>query len=56
MKKIIISLFFFLFFISPALAVDEDNSIIDELTKVEKTEFNLNLESFESCSALEDVM
>ncbi len=43
---------------SPVFAVDEDNSIIDELTKVEQKEsdFNLNLQSFESCSALEDVM
>jgi len=43
---------------SPAFAVSEDNSIIDELSKTEaeEKEINLNLESFQSCSALEDVM
>ncbi len=58
MKKILIALFFLLFLNAPAFAVDEDNSIIDELTKVESEniELNLNLESFQSCNALEDVM
>jgi len=71
MKKILISLspqgalsrfaillVFFLFLISPAFAVDEDNSIIDELTKIEQDEldFSMNLQSFQSCSALKDVM
>jgi len=43
---------------SPVFAVSEDNSIIDELSKTEteQKEINLNLESFQSCSALEDVM
>ena len=58
MKKILISFLFTLLFMSPAFAVSEDNSIIDELSKTEaeEKEINLNLQSFQSCSALEDVM
>lgn len=41
---------------SGVYAVDEDNSIIDELNKATPAEFQLNLQNFESCEALEDVM
>ncbi|MDD3646476.1 MAG: beta-propeller domain-containing protein [Candidatus Gracilibacteria bacterium] len=58
MKKIIFSLLLFVFFTSIVYAVEDDSSVIEELTKqnTQELNFDFSLKSFSSCQNLEDVM